>query len=229
MTKVIHELMHVPSHPHSIPKRPWEKISVDLIGPLPMSNNKDMIMVVVDWLTKAMVAFLTNSNVTTDRVAWLFRDHIWSKYGLLEVVISDQRLQFVSQFMRALMKLLWIKENPSTAYHLQTDRQTERHNQEIKQYLQIYIKYQQDDWAKWLMLAEFTYNDWEHAATKCSPFFANYGAHPQKGTKQHIAVKSQSAIKLAKQMQRIHKEVGAAIAHAQQLTKRQYDKGQKYS
>jgi hypothetical protein len=81
----------------------------------------------------------------------------------------------------------------------------------------------------WLTLAEFTYNDQEHSAMKYLLFFANYGRHPQKGVEQHVSVKSQSAIELAKQMKRIRKEVGATIAHAQWLTKRQYDKGWKES
>jgi hypothetical protein len=84
-----------------------------------------MIMMVVDWLTKTMVAIPTYSNITTNGVARLFRDHVWSKHGLPEVIISDRGPQFVSQFMKDLMKLLGIKGNPLTAYHLQTDGQTE--------------------------------------------------------------------------------------------------------
>src|SRR6266852_4253559 len=99
--------------------------------------------------------------------------------------------------MRDLMKLLGIKGNPSTAYHPQTDGQTEWMNQELEQYLRIYVNYQQDDWVEWLALAEFTYNDWEHSTMKCSPFFANYGCHPNKGKNQNVQVKSQSAIELA--------------------------------
>jgi hypothetical protein len=71
-TKVIHEPSHAPLHLHSIPTTPWEKISVDLVGPLPMSNGHDMIMVVVDWLTKAMVSIPTASTITMDEVARLF-------------------------------------------------------------------------------------------------------------------------------------------------------------
>jgi hypothetical protein len=73
-------------------------------------------------------------------------------------------------------------------------------NQELEQYLRIYINYQQDDWSEWLSLAEFAYNNQEHMATKCSPFFANYGRHPNKGTNQNFQVKSQSEIELAEQM-----------------------------
>ena len=63
--------------------------------------------------------------------------------------------------MTELYKLLEIEGNPSTAYHLQTDGQTERMNQEIEQYLRIFVNYKQSDWADWLALAEFSYNDKE--------------------------------------------------------------------
>jgi hypothetical protein len=88
-TKVIHEPSHAPLHPHSILTTLWEKVSVDLVGPLPMSNGHDMIMVVVDWLTKVMVAIPTTSTIITDEVARLFQNNVWSRYGLPEMIISD--------------------------------------------------------------------------------------------------------------------------------------------
>src|SRR5713101_556588 len=138
-TKVLHGPSHALLHPHSIPSEPWEKILVDLIGPLPMLRGYDMIMVVVDWLSKTLVARQTNSNVTTYEMAQLFQDNIWNKYGLPRVMISDWGPQFMLQFMRDLMKLLGIQGNPSTTYHPQTDGQTERMNQELEQYLKIYV------------------------------------------------------------------------------------------
>jgi hypothetical protein len=88
-TKVIHEPSHAPLHPHSILTAPWEKISVDLVGPLLMSNRHDMIMVVVDWLTKVMVAIPTTSTITTDEVARLFQNNVWNRYRLPRTIISD--------------------------------------------------------------------------------------------------------------------------------------------
>jgi hypothetical protein len=131
--KVIHKPSHAPLHPHSIPMVPWEKILVNLVGPLPMSHGHNMIMVVVDWLTKAMVTIPTTSTITTDEVARLFQNNVWNRYGLPKPIISDRGLQFVSQFMRDLLKLLGIKGNPFTVYHPQTDGQTEQMNQELEQ------------------------------------------------------------------------------------------------
>jgi len=73
-------------------------------------------------------------------------------------------------------------QNPSTAYHPQTDGQTERMNQTIEQYLCAFINFRQNDWKEWLPLGEFAYNNSTHLATKQTPFFLNYGHHPWMGT-----------------------------------------------
>ncbi|MBW0477456.1 hypothetical protein O181_017171 [Austropuccinia psidii MF-1] len=67
----------------------------------------------------------------------------------------------------------------STAYHPETDGQTERVNQIVEQYLWMYVSYHQDDWNTWLPLAEFAYNTSDHSSTKQSPFFTVYGRDPQ--------------------------------------------------
>ena len=84
-------------------------------------------------------------------------------------IIHDWGPQFDSRFMRDLYRLLSIEGNPSTAYHPQTDGQTERINQEIEQYLRIFINHHQNDWAEWLPLAEFSYNNKVQTSTNQSP------------------------------------------------------------
>lgn len=79
----------------------------------------------------------------------------------------------------ALCKLIKIKSSKSTAYHPQTDGQTERVNQLLEAYLQNFVSYDQDDWYDLLPLAEFAYNNAEASATKLTPFFANHGFHPR--------------------------------------------------
>ncbi len=92
-----------------------------------------------------------------------------------QVVISDRGPQFVSQFMKELYRMLDITPNASMAFHLQTDRQTERVNQEVEKYLRIFVNHQQTDWRDWLPLAEFVHNNRVHSATKKSPFMVLYG------------------------------------------------------
>jgi hypothetical protein len=77
------------------------------------------------------------------------------------------------------MKVMGVKQNLSTAYHPQTDGQTERVNQGLEAYLRVYVDYAQDDWSEWLPMAEFAYNNADHSSTGMSPFYANYGFHPR--------------------------------------------------
>ena len=119
----------------------------------------------------------TNSTITSRGIATLYRDRIFVEHGIPEKVISDRGLQFVSKFMTELFEILGIKGNLLTAYHPQTDGQTERVNQEIKEFLAMFVNEKQDDWSDWLAIAQFCHNDREHSATGYSPFL-NYGYHP---------------------------------------------------
>jgi hypothetical protein len=114
-----------------------------------------------------------------EATAKLFRQHVWKHHGTPERTISDRGTIFNSKFLRALYELLGIHPSLSTAYHPQTDGQTERVNQNLEQYLRLYTTYLQDDWSELLDTAEFQYNNSEHTTTGITPFFANYGFHPR--------------------------------------------------
>jgi len=141
--------------PNRIPDRRWQTISVDLITELLRSHRYDAIMVVVDHLSKCAHTVLTTSNVTASGIAQLFRDHVWKLHRLPEEVISDRGTQFVLNFMCSLSQLLKIRIAASTAYHPQTDGQTERVNQEVEQFLRLFVNQCQDNWDEWLSIAEF--------------------------------------------------------------------------
>ena len=172
---------NAPLHPNEIPERPWQTVSMDMMGPLPDSKGFNMILVIVDCLTKKSFFLPTHSTITSKGIATLYRDRVFVEHGIPEKVISDRGSQFVSKFMKELFEILKIKGNPSTAYHPQTDGQTERVNQEVKEFLTMFVNDRQDDWSEWLAVAQFCHNDREHSATKYSPFFLNYGYHPRKG------------------------------------------------
>ena len=87
----------------------------------------------------------------------------------------------MAELTRELNKMLGIKTKLSTTFHPQTDRQMERMNQELEQYLRFFIEYRQKDWPEWLAVAEFTVNNKVHTATKVSPFMANYGKELRMG------------------------------------------------
>jgi len=92
-----------------------------------------------------MAHFIATTEKTLAKgLAKLFRDHIWKLHGLPESIISDRGVQFAAGIMKELNNLLGIQMKLSTAYHPQTDRQTERINQELEQYLRVFINYRQE-------------------------------------------------------------------------------------
>ena len=121
--------------PNRIPYHRWQIISVDLITELPQSHGYDSVLIAVDHQSKWAHFITTTSNMTSLGVTQLFQDGVWKLHGLPEEVISDRGPQFVSNFMHGLSEVLGIKVTASTAYHLQMDGQTERVNQEVKQFL----------------------------------------------------------------------------------------------
>ena len=127
------------------PKIPWEEISIDVIGPLPRSKDKDAILVVVDQFSKMIRLMATMTSIFSSKVARIYRDNIWKIHGIPKKIISNRGSQFASTFMGELCKALEIKRAMSIAYYPQTDGQTERINQEVKVFLKHYINYRQDD------------------------------------------------------------------------------------
>ena len=108
----------------------------------------------------------------------IFETHFCQK-GLPDNFVTDRGSLFTSQYFSSLCYYLSVRCRYSTAFHPQTDGQTERQNQTLEQYLRSYINYQQDDWVKWLPLAEFAYNNSFHQTIGGTPFFMEYGYHPK--------------------------------------------------
>ena len=165
--------------PLPIPTRPWSSVSLDWITDLPPSHYHDAILVVVDRLTKQAHFIPTTKSMAALAVAALFVQHVVRVHGLPDTLVSDRDPVFTSHFWRRLLELCGVRANRSSAFHPQTDGQTERMNSVLEQYLRIYTDYQQTDWASLLPLAEFSYNNSKHSATSLTPFFANNGFHPK--------------------------------------------------
>jgi transposase InsO family protein len=161
------------------PSEAWEEITADLIVYLPKSDGFDAIFVVVDRFTKRAHFIPTFTSLAASGAAKLFRDHVWTQHGWPKKIVSDRGQQFTAKFTIELNQLLGIQMALSTAYHPQTDGQTERTNQELEQYLHPYTNFMQDDWSSWLSTAEFAYNNRVHSATGYSRFFLEYGRHPR--------------------------------------------------
>jgi transposase InsO family protein len=121
-----------------MPLERWDTLSVDFVVELPKSHGFDAIMVVVDTLGKHAHFIPTHTTVTTEGTASLFLKEVWKHHGTPLRVVSDRGPQFVAEFTRELYRLLGIKLATSTAYHPQTDGQTERVNQEMELFLRMF-------------------------------------------------------------------------------------------
>ena len=153
-------------------------VSVVFIVELPESLGHNAILVVVDSFTKRAHFVPT---FTTLSAAGTARLHVWKLHGIPCKVVSDQGPQFVAEFTRELYRMLGIKIAATTAYHPQGDGQTERVNQELEQYLRLFVNQRQDDWTDLLPLAEFQYNNHVHSSTQHPPFFLESGRLPRMG------------------------------------------------
>jgi len=171
--------------PLPIPEEHWDVISVDFISELLESGRYDSIMVAIDSVGKCSHFVETVTMVTAAGAANLYLRNIWKLHGLPRKVISNRGPQFIAAFMKELYRLLGIEAATSTAYHPQTDGQTEQVNQELEQYLWLFVRERQDDWYTLLPLAEFSYNNHIHSSTQQTPFLLDTGQHPWMGFEPH--------------------------------------------
>jgi hypothetical protein len=151
-------------------------------------------------------------------------ERVFQDHGLPQKVFSDLGSQFVSGFMSELYKKLGIKMNSSTAFHPQTDEQTERVNQEIKKFLRMFINYRQDDWEEWLPIREFCYNDKKHSATGFTPFFLETGQHPWKGETSKEALKQPKVQHFMEELERVWKQAETSLEKAWKMMEKQNGK-----
>ena len=155
---------------------------MDFVVGLPWSDGNDAIWVVVDRFTKQHHLIACRSTVDAKDLADLFLQWVFRLHGLPETITSDIGTQFASHFWGRLCHCLQIGCRMSTAFHPQTDGQTERFNVVMEQYLRSYLNYLQDDWSSWLPMAEFTANNQTSETTLSSPFFTLHGYHPRATT-----------------------------------------------
>jgi len=143
---------------------------------------------------------------------------------LSESIISNRGPQFTAGVMRELNAMLGINSKLSTAFHPQTDGQTERMNQELEQYLRMFIDHRQEQWPEWLGTTEFAYNNKVQTSTKVLLFKANNGRDPRIGFELRKKGKFEEANKFVERIQDIQGEAKAALSKAQEDMKKYADR-----
>ena len=142
-------------------------VAMDFIVKLPLSNGYDLVLTITDHnCTKAVILILCNKTITAEGVAKLYLEHVFKHVGLPKTFIHDQDTRFMSSFAVKMCQALGIKQKASTAFHPQTNIQSERTNQKLEQFLHFYSNAKQDNWAHFLSLAEFAFNSWCNESTE---------------------------------------------------------------
>jgi hypothetical protein len=150
---------------------------MDFITSLPKSQGYDVILVMVDRVSKLAHIVPTRRTATALETAKIIPSAWWN-HGLPRVIVSNQDPKFTSAFLKHFFKNVRTKLTFSTAFHPQTDGQIERVNGILNQYLRNFVSADQRDWVDYVELAEFSYNVATHSATKESPFKVAYGVEP---------------------------------------------------
>ncbi|GJX03608.1 reverse transcriptase domain-containing protein [Tanacetum coccineum] len=158
-----------------IPEWKWDKITMDFITKLPKTKSgHDTIWVIVDRLTKSAHFLAIREDYSTERLARLYIDEIVARHGVPVSIISDRDGRFTLRFWQTLQKALGTRLDISTAYHPQTDGQSERTIQTLEDMLRACVIDFGGNWDVHLPLVEFSYNNSYHSSIRCAPFEALY-------------------------------------------------------
>jgi hypothetical protein len=218
-------------HPEAPPEGPWEDITLDFITDLPPSRFLgqvyDSILVVVDRYTKMAHYVPCRKDITADTLAEVFMRDVCRLHGQPKSITSDRGPILTSKFWSTLCYYLGTRRKLSTAFHPQTDGQTERQNQTLEQYLRTYANFEQDNWARLLCTAEFAYNDTVHASTGVSPFQANQLRDPRRPEWPRMPQESGAsakAVELADKLLAAQKQMRERLAKVKQDQARYYNR-----
>lgn len=178
--------------PLPVPLEPWSEIAMDFVTDLPPSQGYDAIWTVTDRLTKAVHLIPTRKATDAAELAELFVKEIHRLHGVPKAIVSDRDTKFTSAFWKQLMGKLDTSLHMSTAFHPESDGQSERTNRTMQTMLRAYVSGQQTDWSKHLPLVEFAINSSVNRTTGATPFYLMYGYHPKSPLDHAIAAASET-------------------------------------
>jgi transposase InsO family protein len=204
-------------HTLPIPEHPWQHITMDFKSMPKDRHGYDSIFVVIDRLSKEAISVPCHKTTTAEDMARMFITHVYRYYGPPVSSVSDRGPQFISQFWKEFCRILGIKLKLSTAYHPQTDGQTEIMNQYLDQRLRPFVNYYQDNWSELLPMMDYAQLTLPHSSIGMSPFELLYGRLPRtsfdwntpkasspqeqlsQSKAQEVAKRMQGALELAKE------------------------------
>ena len=212
-----------PMMPLPIPNRPWQQFSMDLITQLPRSRSgNDAIVVYTDKVTKLQHYVATQTAVTAPQLATLTIREVVRLHGVPDSILSDRDPRFTANFWKAFWSQLGTTLTMSTAYHPQTDGQTERANRTLEEMLRSRVNFQQTDWDEHLSAAELAYNNSVHASTGFTPFHLTYGHEVQLPLDRELAgLRPPNNPEAADRLQRLQQDLTRARQHIEKAQKRQ--------
>ena len=186
---------------------------MDFVVKLPKSKDPatqdafDSIMVIVDKLTKYTIMVPFKESYKANQLAFVLLDRLIRDHGIPTSITSDRDKLFTSNYWKTLIAAIGTKLWMSTAYHPQTDRQTERANQTMEAYLRHYVNQRQDNWVSLLPMAQLAYNNKRSETTKLTPFFANFGKNANSFLHPREGPNTEKALVKASEMKELHSEI----------------------
>jgi hypothetical protein len=205
---------------------------MDFVVGLPESEGFNAVWVVVDRLTKMRHLVPGTDQVDGKNLVEMYVKEVFRRHRLPETIVSNRGPQFTSEIWKQVCERLGIERSLSTAFYPQTDGQTARINVVMEQYLRNFVNYQQNDWVRWLPLAEFAANNHTLETTNCSAFFGNYGFQPRMTIGQHLIkdpndICKVNAQQMAQRMEQLFSELRAEMKRAQAVQSKQANKSQR--
>lgn len=227
--KLVRKKNRAPMEITTTSSKPFEKIFIDVVGPLPLTENGNkFILTLQDDLTKFSRAYAI-PNHETETIAKKLVENFICTFGIPITIVSDQGRDFTSNLLKNISKLLKIKHINCTAYHPQSNGALERSHATLADYLKHFINENQTDWDNWLEFSMFSYNTSVHTSTKFSPYellFGHQATLPSSLTKptefkytyddylSEITLKMQKSQELAREN----------LIKSKEVNKRSYDK-----
>ena len=208
--------------PLPIPHRPWSQVSLDLITQLPRSlAGNDAIVVFVDKVTKMVHYVATTTTVTAPQLATLFLREVVRLHGVPDSLLSDRDPRFTAHFWRSLWDRLGTKLTMSTAYHPQTDGQTERSNRTLEEMLRSYVNWRQTDWDVHLSTLEIAFNNSKQSSTGFTPYYLNSGHEIRLPLDASLPLVDGNNPVASERIRRLHEDLMMARDHIERAQKRQ--------